>query len=138
VWETGSDGVTVPRIAPHLLVGIRILVVEDDDDSREVLAQILSLEGASVMTVSTASEALAMLPGADIVLTDFALPSDDGVWLLERVNKQPRPIPVIVMSGFDEGQEPRLATAPFAGKLLNPVDFDRRYAEIATALGDRG
>lgn len=132
--EAGPDGVTVPRIAPHLLVGIRILVVDDDDDSRH-LAQILSLEGATVQAVSTASEALAMLPGADLVLTDFALPSDDGVWLLERVNKEPRPIPVIVMSSFDEGQEPRLTTAPFAGKLLKPVDFDRLYAEIATALG---
>jgi CheY-like chemotaxis protein len=121
----------------HPLAGIRILVVEDDDDSREVLAQSLSLEGATVMAASTASEALALLPEADIIVTDFALPGDDAVWLLERVNKQPRPIPVIATSGYDESQEPRLATAPFAGKLLKPLDFDRLCAEIATALENR-
>jgi CheY-like chemotaxis protein len=122
---------------PRTLAGIRILIVEDDDDSREVLAQALTLEGAAVTAVSTAREALALLPKADIVLTDFAMPGDDGVWLLEQVNQQSRPIPVIAISGFDESQEPRLAAAPFAGKLLKPLDFDQVCAEIAVVLGHR-
>jgi CheY-like chemotaxis protein len=46
--------------------GIRILVVEDDDDNREVLAQTLTVEGASVVAPSTAAEALPLLPSADI------------------------------------------------------------------------
>jgi CheY-like chemotaxis protein len=121
----------------HPLAGIRILVVEDDDDEREVLAQSLTFEGATVRAVPTASDALALLGDADIILTDFALPGDDGVWLLERVNKQPRPIPVIVMSGYDKSQEPRLATAPFAGKLLKPYDFDQLCAEITATLVHR-
>jgi CheY-like chemotaxis protein len=65
------------------------------------------------------------------------LPGEDGVWLLEHVNKQPRPVPVIATSGYDESQEPRLATAPFAGKLLKPFDHDRLCAEIALAVGGR-
>jgi CheY-like chemotaxis protein len=121
----------------HLLAGIRVLVVEDDDDSREVLAQGLTIEGATVTAVCTAADALPLLPGTDIVLTDYALPNDDGVWLLEHVNKQPRPVPVIAISGYDERQEPRLATAPFAGKLLKPFDHDRLCAEIALAVGGR-
>jgi CheY-like chemotaxis protein len=121
----------------HLLAGIRILVVEDNDDEREVLEQSLTSKGATVRAVPTALDALALLGDADIILTDFALPGNDGVWLLERVNKQPKPIPVIAMSGYDERQQPRLATAPFAGKLLKPYDFDQLCAEIAATSGRR-
>jgi CheY-like chemotaxis protein len=88
----------------HPLAGIRILVVEDDDDSREVLAHNLTAEGATVTALSTAAEALSLVPGADIIVTDYALPGDDAVWLLERVNKASRPIPVIAVSGYDERQ----------------------------------
>ena len=117
------------------LAGIRILVVEDDRDNREVLAATLTLEGATVTAVSTAREALPFLSSVDIILTDFVLPDDDGVWLLEQVNQQSRPIPVIAISGFAESQEPRLAAAPFAGKLLKPLDFDQVCTEIAVVLG---
>jgi CheY-like chemotaxis protein len=119
------------------LAGIRILVVEDDRDNREVLAATLTLEGATVTAVSTAREALPFLSSVDIILTDFVLPDDDGVWLLEQVNQQSRPIPVIAISGFAESQEPRLAAAPFAGKWLKPLDFNQVCAEIAVVLGNR-
>jgi CheY-like chemotaxis protein len=74
---------------PPTLAGIKILVVEDNDDNREILATTLTSEGATVTAVSTAREALAFLSSADIILTDFVLPDDDGVWLLEQVNQQP-------------------------------------------------
>jgi CheY-like chemotaxis protein len=122
---------------PQSLAGIKILVVEDDDDGREILADHLTAESATVMAVSTAAEALPLVPSADIIVTDYALPGEDAVWLLERVNKQPSLIPVIVVSGFDESQQPRLAAAPFAGKLLKPLDFDQVCAEIAVVLGNR-
>jgi two-component system, OmpR family, response regulator len=122
---------------PRTLAAVRILVVEDDDDNREILAHTLTVEGATVMAVSTAREALSFLSSVDIVLTDFVMPGEDGVWLLEQANKHPRPIPVIAISGFDESQEPRLASALFAGKLLKPLDFDQMCAEIAVVLGNR-
>jgi CheY-like chemotaxis protein len=119
------------------LAGIRILVVEDNDDNREILATTLTLEGATVTAVSTAREALPFLSSVDMILTDFVLPDEDGVWLLEQVNQQPRPVPVIVVSGFAESQEPRLASAPFAGKWLKPLNFNQVCAEIAVVLGNR-
>jgi two-component system, OmpR family, response regulator len=122
---------------PRTLAAVRILVVEDDDDNREILAHTLTVEGATVTAVSTAREALSFLSSVDIVLTDFVMPGEDGVWLLEQANKHPRPIPVIAISGFDESQEPRLASALFAGKLLKPLDFDQMCAEIAVVLGNR-
>ena len=122
---------------PQRCDGIRILLVEDDADSREILAQTLTAEGATVTAVSTAREALPFLSSVDIVLTDFVMPGDDGVWLLEEVNKRARPTPVIAMSGYEERQEPRLAAAPFARKLLKPLNFDQLCAEIAVVLSNR-
>ena len=41
--------------------------------------------------VATAREGLDMVAAADIIVTDLSLPDEDGVWLLEQVNQQPRP-----------------------------------------------
>jgi hypothetical protein len=46
-------------------------------------------------------------------------------------------MPVIAMSGYEERQEPRLAAALFARKLLKPLNFDELCAEIAAVLGNR-
>jgi len=104
------------------LAGIRIVIAEDHDDTRYIVEHVLRHLGATVAAAGTAREALAMVPEADILLTDFSMPEHDGVWLLEQVNQHPRPIPVISVSGFAEQHVPRLAEAPFARKLLKPVD----------------
>jgi two-component system cell cycle sensor histidine kinase/response regulator CckA len=104
------------------LAGIRVILSEDHDDTRDVLEQVFRHLGATVTAVALAREALGMVAAADIIVTDLAMPGADGVWLLEQVNRQPRRIPVIVVSGFTESQVPRLAEAPFARKLLKPVD----------------
>jgi CheY-like chemotaxis protein len=106
----------------ELLSGIRIVYVEDDDDTREVWEETLRHMGATVTSVRSARDALDAIAQADIVVTDFLLPSEDGVWLLEQINQRPRPVPVIAVSGFAEVHIPRLAEAPFARTLLKPVD----------------
>jgi CheY-like chemotaxis protein len=105
-----------------LLTGIRIVIAEDHDDTRYIVEHVLRHLGATVTGAPSAREALAMVPEADIILTDFSMPEHDGVWLLEQVNQHPRPIPVISVSGFAEQHVPRLAQARFARKLLKPVD----------------
>ena len=112
-----------------LLAGIRIVYVEDDDDMREVWEQALTALGATVTSVSSARAALDAVAHADIVLTDFALPVQDGVWLQEQVNQRPRPVPVIAVTGYAESQVLRLSQARFARVLLKPVD-SRQVAEV--------
>lgn len=107
---------------PDLLTGIRIVIAEDHDDTRYIVEHVLRHLGATVTGAATAREALGMVSVADIILTDFSMPEHDGVWLLEQVNQHPSPIPVISVSGFAEQHVPRLAQAPFARKLLKPVD----------------
>ena len=106
----------------ELLTGIRVVIAEDHDDTRDILEQVLRHLGATVTSVALAREALGMVEAADVIVTDLVMPGEDGVWLLEQVNGQPRPIPVIVVSGFAEEQVARLAEAPFSRKLLKPVD----------------
>jgi two-component system cell cycle sensor histidine kinase/response regulator CckA len=116
-------------MAEPVLTGIRIVLAEDDDDNRDIFEQVLRHLGATVTAVALAREVLDLVPKADIIVTDLAMPGEDGVWLLEQVNEHPRPIPVIVVSGFAESQVPRLAQASFARKLLKPVG-PWRLAEV--------
>lgn len=104
------------------LAGIRIVIAEDHEDTRYIVEHVLQRLGATVKAAATAREALEMVDAADIILADFSMPDHDGVWLLEQVNQRLRPIPVIAMTGFAEEQVQRLAQAPFARKVLKPVD----------------
>jgi CheY-like chemotaxis protein len=118
----------------ELLTGTRILVVEDHYDSREIVAVMLRFHGAVATAFSSAREALCFVSEADLIVTDFSMPGEDGAWLLEQVNDQPRPIPVIALSGFAESQDPRLASAPFARKLLKPIDDEELCRVIGQVL----
>ena len=104
------------------LTGIRVLVVDDNDDNRFIISESLRFQGAFVEAVSTARAAAEMLDGFDVVVTDYAMPDRDGIWLLEQMQKRARPVPVILLSAFTEGQRTALVTAPFARKLLKPVE----------------
>ena len=63
------------------LEGVRVLVVEDDEDTREVLTLGLELQGATVLAVGSAREALAaveeFLP--TVILSDIGLPDEDRI-----------------------------------------------------------
>jgi PAS domain S-box-containing protein len=78
----------VPAMAN--LSGYRILVVDDDDESRELIAAALRHAGASVTAVESAAKALAYTAGnrADIVLTDIAMPHADGYELQRRLRER--------------------------------------------------
>jgi CheY-like chemotaxis protein len=125
------DTVNSPPLAESLN-GVRILLVEDHGDTLDLLQQVLRHLGATVTAVLTARDAIALVADADVVVTDFKLPGEDGVWLLEEVNQQPRPVPVLLVSGFAEYQIPELASAPFARKLLKPIDPE----ELGRIIGD--
>ncbi|HEX6209978.1 MAG TPA: response regulator [Methylomirabilota bacterium] len=116
-------------------MGIRVLVVEDHEDSREILDSVLRFLGATVFAVGDARAALTHLPAADIIVTDLVLQGEDGVWLCEQVDRQPRPIPVIALSGFTATQYPRTGRVSFARTLLKPVDPDEVARLILEVLG---
>jgi len=124
----------VPVVAHSPLAGIRVLVVEDHTDSRDMLEEALAFLGATVTTVMTAEDGAARFGDADVVVTDYALPGHDGIWLLDEINGSPRPIPAILVSGFAASQVQAVADAMFALKILKPVDPFELGRQIALVL----
>jgi CheY-like chemotaxis protein len=78
-----------------------ILVVDDQEDLREILQAKLRAAGYHVVTAGNGREAIAALAGAkfDLVLTDVLMPEQDGVELVIAMRKLPGAPPVIAMSG---------------------------------------
>lgn len=91
------------------LKGMRILVVEDDNDSREVLQLFLEQVGAIVESVPSAKDAMAVFrrPAAslpDLLISDLAMPEEDGYSLISRIREFPKDkggrIPALALSAF--------------------------------------
>src|SRR5512137_1560753 len=78
----------------------RILIVEDEEKLRRVLALQLESAGHEVVTTGTAEEALRLATGVGLVLTDLRLPGMDGMELLQSIQRQNGRLPVIVMTAF--------------------------------------
>jgi len=74
-----------------------VLVVEDERDIREVLRRYLERAGFSVLTTASGSEALRLLPSADLVVLDLGLPDIDGTDVLREIHTLGN-LPVIVLT----------------------------------------
>jgi CheY-like chemotaxis protein len=104
-----------------------VLIVEDDQDLREMMAQLLTLEGYEAATVANGREALDYLHGADrpnVILLDLMMPVMDGWEFHRRMEADPAlpPVPVIVLSALDQARSANIHAAAF---LKKPLDFDR-------------
>jgi CheY-like chemotaxis protein len=119
------------------LVGIRVLVVEDHDDSRDLLEQVLEHVGALVVAARSAEEALTHLGDVDVVVTDIAMPGHDGFWLLHEVQRHHPSLPVIAVSGYSDLQERALREAAFARVLRKPIDPWVLPREVAAVVRPR-
>jgi DNA-binding response OmpR family regulator len=105
-----------------------VLIVEDDADLREMMAQLLTLEGFQAATVANGREALKYLEDRDakpgLILLDLMMPVMDG-WEFRR-QQQADPavadVPVIVLSALDASRAADVSADAF---LKKPLDFDR-------------
>jgi CheY-like chemotaxis protein/anti-sigma regulatory factor (Ser/Thr protein kinase) len=106
---------------PSNLDGIRVLVVEDEQDARDILTRSLQEFGAGVSAVSSVHEALAHVRGCNapemphIVVTDIGMPEEDGYALIEQLRRMPPD---------HGGQLPAIAVTAYAG----PADRQRALA----------
>ncbi|MEG4799691.1 ATP-binding protein [Microcoleus sp. ARI1-B5] len=100
------------------LASLRVLVVDDEQDSRDFVAFVAQQEGAEVTAVGSAIEALQLLSTAafDILLSDIGMPDMDGYMLVRKVRALPPE---------QGGQIPAIALTAYAG------DFDRKQALAA-------
>lgn len=111
------------------LEGCQVLLVEDNDDSREVATILLEAEGATVNAVACVKEALASLDGSipDVLVSDIGMPDRDGYDLIRAIRLRPpelgRNIPAIALTSLSSEKD-RQATfdAGFEAHLCKPVE----------------
>jgi CheY-like chemotaxis protein len=120
------------------LAGIRAVVVEDHPDMRDLLVQVLEHLGASVLPAETAREGAQLVDDADIVVTDYSMPGDTGVWLLERVRERSRPVPVILVTGYADIYADAINRAPFSAVLRKPINLWQLGQIIHGLVGPEG
>ncbi len=124
------------------LQGVRVLAVEDDPDTLDMLKVVLAESGAEVMTAASASEALSTLdrwrPNA--LISDLAMPDQDGYDFIAQVRSR-RPdqggdVPAAALSAYaTEEDRSRARAAGFQMHVAKPVDPDQLIAAVADLAG---
>jgi PAS domain S-box-containing protein len=107
--------------------GLRLLVVEDHETTRAVLAQLLSRRGHVVTTAGSKQEALSIYGDGiyDAVISDLGLPDGSGLELMREIQRL-RPVPAIALSGYGMEDDLRLSKeAGFFAHLVKPVNLDQ-------------
>ncbi len=140
-----SVPLATPTAAPRRnLDGMHVLVVDDEEDSRELFAQILESAGARVRTASSAGEALRSLidDGADVLVSDIEMPQMDGYELLRLARAdarvQAKGLVTIALTAYARAADRRRALeAGFDAHIAKPVDPQVLVAAIASLLSAR-
>jgi len=119
------------------LAGLRVLVVDDEPDARELTTTILSEGGAIVVAASSAAHALKLLAEQqlDVMLSDIGMPEQDGYELIRRVRQLGTPagrIPAAALTAFARSDERRQAMlAGFQLHISKPVEPTELTAAVA-------
>jgi CheY-like chemotaxis protein len=119
-----------------------ILIIEDDRDIRDVLSELLQLEGYRVYVAEHGQEGLNFLKTSkqlpDLILLDVMMPVMDGYQFLKEQNLdiKLKEIPVVVMSA-DVSAQKRLASAKIAEFMKKPVDLDHVLSTVAKNFSNK-
>jgi len=120
------------------LDGLRIVVVDDEPDGLDMVSQVLSESGATVVSAGSAQEAMAALQGesADILISDIGMPQVDGYELLQRVRASGHALPAIALTAFARREDhTRALNAGYALHLAKPVEPAELVSSVARLLG---
>jgi signal transduction histidine kinase len=130
-----DDVAPEPRPA-RLPTGLKLLLVEDNRDTRHYLALILGQRGHEVRTAASLSEARAEVAARhfDLLISDVELPDGTGLELMRELREHG--VPGIAMSGFGSEEDLRQSReSGFATHLIKPIEF-RRLEEMIRRVGE--
>jgi PAS domain S-box-containing protein len=129
-----------PRLAA--LQGVKLLVVDDEPDARELLSIILQEAGAEVATAGSADEALATFERLrpDVLVSDIGMPGGDGYSLIRRVRllegDHGRRVPAVALTAFARAEDRSEAIGQgFQAHLPKPVEPGELTALISRLIG---
>ncbi len=132
-----SGGVRFDRAS---LADVRILVVEDEPDSRAVVQTTLEALGARVLVAASADEAERLLGTAEVdaILADIGMPERDGLDLIRAVRATPRRrrVPALAVTAYATQEDrQRSLAAGYDEHLPKPVDPDRLVEAVLALVG---
>jgi two-component system OmpR family response regulator len=118
---------------------LRVLLVEDDDDNRELMAEVLASSGCEVLSAATGQEGLKTLSehSVDVVVTDIGMPGMGGLEMARAAKAIAPRVPVVVVTGWAERDDIASARGrEVDAVLIKPVDPDaltRTVSDVAQA-----
>jgi CheY-like chemotaxis protein len=127
------------------LSGVRVLVVDDEADGRDLVKRVLDDCGATVFTAGAADEALATLQRErpHVLVSDIGMPQVDGFELLQRIRAlgpaRGGDVPAIALTAFARAEDRTQALhAGFVVHVAKPVDPSELIATVASVAGRAG
>lgn len=137
----------LPAAAGSVLQNLRVLLVDDDEDGREVTALLLRRQGARVTTATSARQALAELDGwlPDVLLSDIGMPEEDGLSLLRKVRLRTSAgggsVPAVAITAYARSED-RLQSLlagfdAYVTKPVEPVELVQAIAKVTGKVGRR-
>jgi signal transduction histidine kinase/CheY-like chemotaxis protein len=133
VASLGADGARAAGPGPRALAGIRVLLIEDEPDSRDLARAALTRFGAQVSAASSSAEAVHVVLSAtpetmpQVVVSDIGMPVEDGYVFIQQLRALPPErggrIPAVSVTGYSTpGDVDRALAAGFQLHLAKPVD----------------
>jgi CheY-like chemotaxis protein len=124
------------------LDGLRVLVVDDDPDSNEVVRVLLAGQGAEVEVAASAAQALDILARwrPDVLVSDVGMPGQDGYGLIRNVrlrdDDKPQRLPAVALTAYATVDDRvRLLSAGFQAHVAKPLDPAELVAVVASLAG---
>jgi PAS domain S-box-containing protein len=138
VWADSAD-----RRRPQSLAGLRVLVVDDEPDERQLFSAVLEAYDADVRAVESASDALNTIPGwrPHVLVSDIAMPDEDGYELLRRVRglsaEHGGDVPAVAVTAHARIEDrDRALSAGFEMYVPKPIEPER-LVEVVGRLARR-
>jgi len=124
------------------LAGLRILVVDDEGDSRDLITAILTRYGSEVKCSESTSEALRTFQdwNPDLIVSDIGMPDEDGYSLVKKLRKlksrHAKQVPVVALTAYATTEDRAHAlTAGFHIHVAKPIEPEVLVKSIAAAAG---
>ncbi|MDZ8028810.1 MAG: PAS domain-containing protein [Nostoc sp. DedQUE11] len=137
--EAGGVGGAREKFNFSMLNGLRILIVDDDADTREFVSFLLQQNGAAIAVAASATEALVAIAQnvPDLLISDLAMPEIDGYGLMKQIRAMPKDqggeIPAIALTAYvGESDRNRVLAAGFEKHVAKPV----QPVELLTSIAD--
>ncbi|HUR80287.1 MAG TPA: ATP-binding protein [Thermoanaerobaculia bacterium] len=119
------------------LSGVNVLLVDDDDQARNVLGTMLASFGASVTQAASAAEAWQHFADAppDVLVSDLGMPGEDGYALIRRLRRAEWNVPAVAVTAYaDPRDRDRALDAGFQAHLAKPVEPQELAAAVRSVL----